>query len=87
MEQIKQVNREAYDWLVALDKHEWTLHAMDPTVKCAQVTSNFVESFNNWIGPLRSAPPMTLLDEYRAKISYSKGGNLLRKQKVHYPQE
>ena len=68
MEQIKQVNREAYDWLVALDKHEWTLHAMDPTVKCAQVTSNFVESFNNWIGPLRSAPPMTLLDEYRAKI-------------------
>ena len=74
---------------MALDKHEWSLHAMDPTVKCAQVTSNFVESFNNWIGPLRSAPPMTLLDEYRAKIMQMlyKRLELAEKHKVHYPQE
>ena len=41
---------------------------MDPRVKCDHVTSNFVESFNSWVGEDRYKSPITMLESIRSKI-------------------
>ncbi|XP_042515321.1 uncharacterized protein LOC122089686 [Macadamia integrifolia] len=57
IERIKEVNKEAYDWLVKNNQPSmWCRHAFDKRAKSDHVTNNMTESFNNWNGELRSKP-------------------------------
>ncbi|KAL7255743.1 hypothetical protein ACSBR1_009800 [Camellia fascicularis] len=50
MRQIEEVSRPAYKWLNDLKPEVWARLTFDPRVKSDHITSNMVESFNNWIG-------------------------------------
>ncbi|KAL5541808.1 hypothetical protein UlMin_009518 [Ulmus minor] len=65
---IKAESVDVFNWLDQLEVKTWAFHAMDPRVKCDHVTSNFVESFNAWVGKDRFKPPITLLESIRSKI-------------------
>ncbi|KAL5575748.1 hypothetical protein UlMin_017447 [Ulmus minor] len=68
MDKIRAENEAAYGWLTQLETRSWALHAMDSRVKCEHITSNFVESWNAWIGEERYKPPITMLENIRSKI-------------------
>lgn len=68
LRKIKEMKREAYDYLVVLEPKAWSFHAMESSVKVEHITSNFVESFNFWMDNNRYMPPYKLLDELRAKL-------------------
>ena len=68
MRKIKAESVDAFNWLDQLEVKTWAFHAMDPRVKCDHVTSNFVESFNAWVGEDRFKPPIALLESIRSKI-------------------
>ncbi|KAL5571202.1 hypothetical protein UlMin_020799 [Ulmus minor] len=68
MKNIKTESKDAFEWLDQLEVRSWAFHAMDPRVKCDHVTSNFVESFNAWVGEDRYKPPITMLETIRSKI-------------------
>ena len=59
MEKIRLDSEKAYQYLTQIDVRYWSLHAMDYRVKVKHITSNFVESFNAWIGEERYKPPCT----------------------------
>ena len=65
---IKEENQSAWQYLSLLEARNWAFHAMDPRVKCDHITSNFVESFNAWVGKERFKPPITMLEHIRSKI-------------------
>ena len=65
---IKKENQSAWEYLSLLEARNWAFHAMDPRVKCDHITSNFVESFNAWVGKERFKPPITMLEHIRSKI-------------------
>ena len=68
MKKIQTESKDAFEWLDQLEVRSWAFHAMDPRVKCDHVTSNFVESFNAWVGEDRYKPPITMLETIRSKI-------------------
>ena len=41
MQRMKDMNKEAYDWLAQLDPRQWSHHAMDHRVKSEHITNNF----------------------------------------------
>ncbi|KAK4434249.1 hypothetical protein Salat_0587600 [Sesamum alatum] len=45
----------------------WSRHAFDERLK-DHVTNNISESFNHWVGDLRSKPLLTLVDGLRTKL-------------------
>ncbi|KAL5576963.1 hypothetical protein UlMin_018662 [Ulmus minor] len=65
---IKEENKSAWQYLSLLEARNWAFHAMDPRVKCDHITSNFVESFNAWVGEERFKPPITMLEHIRSKV-------------------
>ncbi|KAK4417439.1 hypothetical protein Salat_2569500 [Sesamum alatum] len=46
----------------------WSRHAFDERLKNDHVTNNISESFNHWVGDLRSKPVLTLVDGLRTKL-------------------
>ncbi|KAL0346023.1 UNVERIFIED_CONTAM: hypothetical protein Sradi_4433600 [Sesamum radiatum] len=68
MFKLKEHKPAAYEWLKNIPVHMWARHAFDVRLKNDHVTNNLSESFNNWVGDLRSKPVLSLLDGLRAKI-------------------
>ncbi|KAL0325623.1 UNVERIFIED_CONTAM: hypothetical protein Sradi_5131600 [Sesamum radiatum] len=65
---IKELKPTAYEWLLKIPAEMWSRHAFDPRIKNDHVTNNISESFNHWVGELRSKPILTLVDGLRAKL-------------------
>ncbi|KAK4411848.1 hypothetical protein Sango_0257800 [Sesamum angolense] len=65
---IKELKPAAYEWLLKIPAEMWCRHAFDPRIKNDHVTNNISESFNHWVGELRSKPILTLVDGLRAKL-------------------
>ncbi|XP_059650104.1 uncharacterized protein LOC132295849 [Cornus florida] len=68
MRQMREVSREAYNWVLRIDVYKWSRHAFSDQVKSNHVTNNFSESFNNWVGKLRYKHILVLLDGSRSKL-------------------
>ncbi|XP_028093387.1 uncharacterized protein LOC114293509 isoform X2 [Camellia sinensis] len=68
MRQIEEVSRPAYKWLNDLKPEVWARHTFDPRVKSDHITSNMVESFNNWIRNIRGKPVIIILESIRTKL-------------------
>ncbi|XP_043705320.1 uncharacterized protein LOC122655165 [Telopea speciosissima] len=68
IEKMKDTNVEAHDWLLSNPPSTWSRHAFDTGAKCDHVTNNMIESFNNWIGPMRNKTILSLIDDIRAKV-------------------
>ena len=66
---IRDISKPAYDWLEQLDPRQSAIHAMDPACKSEHITSNFVESFNAWVGEARFMAPISLLEHIRMKFT------------------
>ncbi|KAJ0044546.1 hypothetical protein Pint_05100 [Pistacia integerrima] len=47
MEEIKQVNQDAYNWLMKIEAKQWSRWAFNPEIESYHVTNNHSESFNN----------------------------------------
>ncbi|KAK4435368.1 hypothetical protein Salat_0700200 [Sesamum alatum] len=65
---MKEVKLAAHDWLTKILVSMWARHAFDERVKNDHVTNNISESFNNWVGDIRSKPILTLLEGLRSKL-------------------
>ncbi|KAL0449491.1 UNVERIFIED_CONTAM: hypothetical protein Slati_1505500 [Sesamum latifolium] len=68
LHKIKELKPAAYDWLLKIPAEMWSRHAFDERLKNDHVTNNISESFNNWVGDLRSKPVLTLVDGLRTKL-------------------
>ncbi|XP_043721082.1 uncharacterized protein LOC122668609 [Telopea speciosissima] len=68
MNEMKEDNEGAYDWLMKTPVPMWARHAFDHRAKSDHITNNCTESFNHWVGPLRSKPILTLVDDLRVKM-------------------
>ena len=68
MHKIKDDNVAVWQYFDVLEPMNWAFHVVDPRVKCDQITSNLVESFNAWIGEDRFKPPITMLEHIKTKI-------------------
>ena len=51
-----------------METKSWALPAIDSRVKCEHITSNFVESWNAWVGHAQFKPPITMLETIRTQI-------------------
>lgn len=65
MEDLKQVDVRAYDWLASKDPSEWTKAYFKEGVKSDMQLNNICESFNRAILDARDKPIITLLDTIR----------------------
>lgn len=45
----------------------WAKHVFMPHTRCAHVTNNMSESYNNWINQYRGLPIIRMLEEIRRK--------------------
>ncbi|KAL0297754.1 UNVERIFIED_CONTAM: hypothetical protein Sradi_6827500 [Sesamum radiatum] len=68
LHKIKELKPAAYDWLLKIPAEMWSRHAFDERLKNDHVTNNISESFNHWVGDLRSKPVLTLVDGLRTKL-------------------
>ncbi|KAL0341430.1 UNVERIFIED_CONTAM: hypothetical protein Scaly_1805600 [Sesamum calycinum] len=68
LHKIKELKPAAYDWLLKIPADMWSRHAFDERLKNDHVTNNISESFNHWVGDLRSKPVLTLVDGLRTKL-------------------
>ena len=66
---IEKLNKEAYNWLSAIEPKHWSRSKFDHRPKVEHVTNNFVESFNDWLDALRFKPPIALLEGIRVQHS------------------
>ncbi|XP_042519195.1 uncharacterized protein LOC122092973 [Macadamia integrifolia] len=68
MNSIKEIKENAYLYLNENPSRMWSRHAFDVGARSDHITNNMTESFNHWIGDLRSKPILTLVDHLRVKI-------------------
>ncbi|XP_042497524.1 uncharacterized protein LOC122076265 [Macadamia integrifolia] len=68
MNSIKEIKENAYMYLNETPSRMWSRHAFDVGARSDHITNNMTESFNQWIGDLRSKPILTLVDHLRVKI-------------------
>ncbi|XP_043710530.1 uncharacterized protein LOC122659491 [Telopea speciosissima] len=68
MDTIKSIDNAAYEWLNRKPHTLWSRHAFDLRCKNDSITNIVTESFNSWVGYLRSKPILSLLDSIRIKV-------------------
>ena len=56
------------EWLRTHHKLLWYMCGFNPEIKCDYITSNIVESFNNWIRDHKDLPICDLADKIREMI-------------------
>lgn len=47
---IKNINEEAYKWILNVDSTLWCRYLFDDDIKCDHVTNNMSESLNHMLG-------------------------------------
>uniref|UniRef100_A0A803QCI4 Uncharacterized protein n=1 Tax=Cannabis sativa TaxID=3483 RepID=A0A803QCI4_CANSA len=65
MNELKEVDEKAYQWLLKKDPKEWSKSHFRVGVKCDMLLNNLCESFNSAILPARDKPIVTLLEKIR----------------------
>ncbi|XP_043705497.1 uncharacterized protein LOC122655361 [Telopea speciosissima] len=68
MNAMKEEKPEAYEWLMKTFVCMWARLAFNHRAKSDHITNNMIESFNQWVGPLRGKPILTLVDQIRLKL-------------------
>ena len=68
MEELKEENEKAYNWLTAIDKDKWARSAFSSRSKCDLVVNNVSESFNKYIRLAREKPVITMLETIRKQL-------------------
>ncbi|XP_058197092.1 uncharacterized protein LOC131313046 [Rhododendron vialii] len=69
MERMKEVSKEAYDWLSEESPRYWTRSHFNDTVKCDMVCNNLCEAFKNSILEAREKPIIEMLEWVRCYFS------------------
>ncbi|XP_062112397.1 uncharacterized protein LOC133823577 isoform X1 [Humulus lupulus] len=65
MNALKEVDENAYKWLLKKDPKEWSKSHFREVVKCDMCLNNLCESFNLAIMPTRDKAIVTLLENFR----------------------
>ena len=65
MAEIKRLNVQAHEYLMAIDVKHWSRCKFEHTPKVDLNTNNHTESFNGWLDGLRHLPPIQLLEKLR----------------------
>ncbi|KAJ0018801.1 hypothetical protein Pint_10550 [Pistacia integerrima] len=47
---VREVDEDAYKWILENKPDKWSLHAFDPIAKSNHLTNNMSEVFNAWLG-------------------------------------
>ncbi|KAL5749534.1 hypothetical protein ACOSP7_024137 [Xanthoceras sorbifolium] len=68
MGKIRETSVPAYDYLMQIPKHQWSVHEFDQECKSDHNTNNVVEAFNGWLSKLRALPMLTMMENIRRKI-------------------
>lgn len=68
MEQIKQIDQNAYDYLIKRNPNSWSRAFFQLDRKCAAFENGISESFNRAIMGPRSKPIITMLEDIRLYI-------------------
>ncbi|KAK2661203.1 hypothetical protein Ddye_007736 [Dipteronia dyeriana] len=68
MNQLKDANMDAYNWVMKIDAKHWSRHAFDEQVKSNHVTNNITKKINGWIDRFRGQPLLTMFENLRRKM-------------------
>lgn len=68
MQQIKSINKDAYEWLMREPPNVWTRSMFSPIPKCEMLANNMSESFNQYIKEARDKPIITMLEMIRRQL-------------------
>ncbi|KAL5765757.1 hypothetical protein ACOSP7_016374 [Xanthoceras sorbifolium] len=68
MGKIRETSVPAYDYLMQIPKHQWSVHEFDQECKSDHNTNNVVEAFNGWLSKLRALSMLTMMENIRRKI-------------------
>lgn len=68
MKDIQDIDTDAFEHLRKLNPKYWSVHAFDKFIKCDHTTNNVIESWNTWIGEMRKALIITLVEYIRKKM-------------------
>ncbi|KAI9160652.1 hypothetical protein LWI28_010346 [Acer negundo] len=65
---LKEVNEDAYNYMMGIPLQHWALHAFDYYVKSEHTTNNLSECFNGWVDKYRAQPTLSLMESIRRKV-------------------
>ncbi|XP_057478210.1 uncharacterized protein LOC130765725 [Actinidia eriantha] len=68
LEEIKTVNKDAYNWLLRESPSNWARCMFSPRAKCNRMDNNTSESFNSSIKEARDMPILTMLEMIRKQL-------------------
>lgn len=68
MQQIKDIDSKAYDWLMAIPTKAWCKHAFSFYPRCDVLMNNLSEAFNSTILLARDKPILTMLEWIRTYL-------------------
>lgn len=68
MEEIKNVDAKAHDWLIAIPTRQWCKHAFTYYPKCDVLMNNISEAFNSTILVARDKPIITMCEWIRSYL-------------------
>ncbi|XP_014499554.1 uncharacterized protein LOC106760657 [Vigna radiata var. radiata] len=68
MGELKTINSDAYDWLMAIPTKCWCKHAFSAYPRCDELINNLSESFNSTILLARDKPIITMMEWIRSYI-------------------
>lgn len=68
MDKIKEIEPNAFEWLLKNDLHIWSYHLFSHFFKIDHVTNNMSESWNSFLSEHRRKPITELLKFIRLKL-------------------
>ncbi|XP_014495097.1 uncharacterized protein LOC106757029 [Vigna radiata var. radiata] len=68
MGELKTINSDAYNWLMAIPTKSWCKHAFSAYPRCDVLINNLSESFNSTILLARDKPIITMMEWIRSYI-------------------
>ncbi|WVY90142.1 hypothetical protein V8G54_035656 [Vigna mungo] len=83
MGELKAINTDAYNWLIAIPTKNWCKHAFNTYCRCDVLINNLSESFNSTILLARDKPIITMMEWIRTYIM--KRFATLREKAITYP--
>ena len=65
MKELKEVDRQAFEWVESKPKEKWCKHKFKVHSKCDTLVKNMCESFNGVILKARQKPIIGLVEDIR----------------------
>ena len=66
---IKDINEEAYTWLMDIPLGHWARHSFDPTPHIDHCTNNLSECFNAWVDPIRGYSFLNIMEVFEFQFT------------------